>query len=61
MCTGVSASAIAAGGEHTCALLSGGKVVCWGGNDFGQLGIGTNIDMDIPMAVKLGPGSSTVV
>jgi alpha-tubulin suppressor-like RCC1 family protein len=34
--------ALAAGGDHTCALLEGGQIKCWGSNAFGELGIGVN-------------------
>jgi len=35
------ASAVAAGGDHTCALLEDGRVECWGADWFGELGAGT--------------------
>jgi hypothetical protein len=34
------ASAVAAGGDHGCALLVDGSVQCWGANDRGQTGTG---------------------
>ena len=35
-------AAISQGGTHACALLQNGSVQCWGSNNSGQLGIGSN-------------------
>ncbi|MGC9079806.1 MAG: RCC1 domain-containing protein [Nanopusillaceae archaeon] len=43
--------AIAAGWDHTCAVLSDGTVKCWGDNEGGQLGDGTNITRYTPVTV----------
>ena len=40
--SGKTATALAAGGDHTCALLNDGFMKCWGLNDDGQLGLGDN-------------------
>jgi alpha-tubulin suppressor-like RCC1 family protein len=38
-------TAISAGDEHSCALLAGGSVQCWGKNSLGELGIGEDRDI----------------
>ena len=45
------AASIVAGGTHTCALTPAGAVVCWGGNDRGQLGIGGDAHAAAPTPV----------
>lgn len=42
---------IAAGGNHVCAISSGGALQCWGYNDDGQLGDGITKDHHTPVAV----------
>ena len=37
---------------HACVLHRRGRVSCWGGNDFGQLGDGTTRDRSSPTRVK---------
>jgi len=54
------ATAVAAGGYHTCAIVSGG-VACWGDGQQGQLGDGFLFDSPVPVAASgLGSGVSFI-
>lgn len=44
-------SAIAVGNRHSCAVLDSGAVRCWGTNNFGQLGDGTQTQRNTPVNV----------
>ncbi len=39
-CTYTEILAVDAGGTHTCVLIEGGRVRCWGASESGQLGLG---------------------
>ncbi len=51
---GSAVTQIAAGGAHTCALLEGGQVRCWGWNEYGQLGYGHRWNVSNREPVDLG-------
>jgi alpha-tubulin suppressor-like RCC1 family protein len=56
---------IAAGDNHSCAVLHTGAVTCWGQNAFGQLGNDTNYGQYVPNStpsmVGLGGATATAV
>ena len=43
-------------GNYTCAILDNGSLVCWGENNYGQLGNGSTDDSSSPITVNLGQG-----
>ena len=53
---GRTATAITAGGNHTCAVLDNGSVRCWGLGEFGQLGYGNTASIgDGELPSSAGP------
>lgn len=55
-------AAISAGEHHTCAMLTDGSMKCWGGNDEGQLGIGSDSQSHAqPVDVMLFDQSATAI
>jgi len=42
---------VTTGTSHACAVMSTGEVRCWGLNDFGQLGIGTQLNVATATAI----------
>lgn len=58
---GRTAAAIAAGGEHACAILDDASLTCWGDDAFGELGDDApSADQPTPVAVALPPGRHAV-
>lgn len=64
------ATTIAAGGDHTCAIVEGGSLACWGANSRGELGSGASEPrftatlvplLDEVTGVALGPHHACVV
>jgi alpha-tubulin suppressor-like RCC1 family protein len=55
-----SAAALSVGDGHACAVLADGRIQCWGANDFGQLGIGTQAESDVPSTVAGITGATGV-
>jgi len=59
--TGRTAVVISSGAQHTCVILDGASVSCWGWNGYGQLGDGTTIDRSTPtQTLSLGTGRPAV-
>jgi alpha-tubulin suppressor-like RCC1 family protein len=54
------AVAVSAGERHTCALLRGGAVACWGANGIGQLGNGSELPSRVALRVR-GLGAAVMV
>ncbi len=56
---------VADGYDHTCALVTGGKVRCWGEASYGQLGYGNTTDLTIASYaagfVSLGEAATDIV
>ena len=47
----LAATEISAGEAHTCAIVTGGSVSCWGAGSTGQLGDGLTLDSNLPLLV----------
>ncbi|HET9274776.1 MAG TPA: hypothetical protein VFN96_01765, partial [Gemmatimonadales bacterium] len=45
---------ISAGGFHSCGVTTDDRAYCWGYNQFGQLGDGTNVNRMVPTRVAGG-------
>jgi len=48
---GISADKLVAGANHTCVRTPDASMWCWGGNDFGQLGLGDTTSRSVPTEI----------
>jgi alpha-tubulin suppressor-like RCC1 family protein len=58
---GTNVVAVAAGGLHTCVRKSDDTLWCYGGNTYGQLGIGTTLSSSPVQVAALGTNVAEVV
>jgi len=49
---GSGVASVSAGDYHSCALSDDGRALCWGNNEWGQLGDGTRDDRYAPVPVQ---------
>ena len=56
-----TATSLALGDYHSCALLTGGTIKCWGRNDNGQRGTGGNSDSTTPNVNVSGITTATSI
>ena len=58
--SGEDVISVSAGSYHTCAIMEGRSVMCWGDNWNGQVGDGSNADSLSPVEIEV-PGNSSAV
>jgi len=58
---GSGVESISAGEAHTCAVITGGTIKCWGAGASGRLGNNATADSDVPVDVRNILSGATVV
>ena len=54
------ATDISLGYYNSCAIMNNGSVMCWGDNNYGQLGDNSTSDSNIPTYAHLPQGSKAI-
>ena len=54
----ISWKSISLGVYHTCGIDKSDRLWCWGGNDYGQLGDGSNADSNYPVLITNGQNNT---
>ena len=57
---GRTAVSVSLGGGHSCAILDDFSLYCWGRNNYGQLGDGTQVSINTPSSVNIPVGRTAV-
>ncbi|WP_170026325.1 Ig-like domain repeat protein [Actinomadura oligospora] len=55
--TGVTVTRVSGGSYHSLALASDGRVLAWGDNVFGELGVGGRANRETPVFVRMPKGT----